>query len=304
MSTVEQKVTNVTETGKTQIKRYIYDLVSGGIILAIIAASLNVFGFYDFSGDNIAKECSDFFIDWVPYFIASVLLHSTMYEKGTFTGKQTKSYIDMAASYSKKVNNLTGEQLDKLDDFCIKYNEKALKDLQTKILKRSGISYETFTEKYLNMSTKDIKKNCIKEHYNTIIKAKNVHIKGINANKLLSQCEADDITDTGHNEQELAKQYKIKSTIKVLITTICTALIVAKDIAEWGWSGIIIVVFKVLFVFGKSYMGYFTGYKDITIDVISSLGRKCDILKMFINNFDKENVENSVNKVINADDNS
>lgn len=301
MATVEQKVTNVTETGKTQIKRYIYDLVAGGIILAIIAASLNVFGFYDFSGENAIKEFSNFFVDWVPYFIASVLLHSTIYEKGTFTGKQTKSYLDMASSYSKLVNSLTGEQLDKLDDFCIKYNEKALKDLQTKILKRNGISYEIFEQKYLNMSKNEIKKTCIKEHYKTIIKAKNAHIKGINANKLLSQSEADDITDTGHTEHELAKRYKITSTIKVLISTLCTALIVAKDIAEWGWSGLIIVIFKVLFVFGRSYMGYFTGYKDITIDVISSLGRKCDILKMFINDFDKENVKISENEVINTD---
>lgn len=292
---MEQKVTNLTETGKAQIKRYIYDLVSCGIILAIIAASLNAFGFNDFSDGNIWKETGDFFVDWVPYFIASVLLHSTMYEKGTFTGKQTGSYIDMANAYSKIVNSLTGDELDKLDDFCTEYDEKALKDLQTKILKRSGISYENFVNKYLNMSNKDIKKTCIKEHYKTIIKAKNCKIKGINANKLLSQSEADDVTDIGNTERELAKRYKVSSTIKVLITTLCTALVVAKDIAEWGWSGLIIVVFKVLFVFGRSYMGYFTGYKDITVDVVSSLGRKCDILKMFINDFEKENVKNSVN---------
>lgn len=291
---VEQKVTNTTEAGKEQIKKYIYDLVAGGIILAIIAASLNAFGFYNFTGENAWQELANFFVDWIPYFIASVLLHSTTYEKGVFTGKQSTKYDDMAREYSKIVNSLTGEQLDKLDDFCIEYNDKALKDLQTKILKQSGISYETYINKYLNMSRQEIKNTCIKEQYKTIMKAKHCKIKGINANKLLSQSEADDITDTGSTENQLAKKYKITSTIKVFVSTLCTAFVVAKDLTEWGWSGVIIVIFKVLFVFGRSYMGYFRGYKDITVDVVSSLGRKVDILKMFINNFNNKNVNNLV----------
>ena len=285
---IEQKVTNATEAGKTQIKKYIYDLVAGGIILAIIAASLNAFGFYDFSGENVWKEISNFFVDWIPYFIASILLHSTTYEKGVFTGKQSTKYVDMAVEYSKIVNNLTGEQLDKLDDFCSEYNDKALKDLQTKILKQSGISYETYVNKYLNMSKKEIEKQCIKEQFETIMKAKDCKIKGINANKLLSQSEADDITDTGSTEHQLAKRYKIISTIRVFVSTLCTAFVVAKDLTEWGWSGLIIVIFKVLYVFGRSYMGYFRGYKDITVDVVSSLGRKVAILKMFINDFNNK----------------
>lgn len=312
----DNKIENTLQDAKSrttsEIKNYIYDLIALVIVAAIVMASLNALGFIDLSSEDVRQQLLDFFIEWLPYFMAAVLLNSDLYQKGVFIGKRTKKYIDTAMAYSNIVNNLTGEQIDGLDDFCISYNDKALKDIQTQILKKEGLSYERFiSETTVKVNDKEIVRkaliNCTKEELfeqdlnkaqvKVVLKAKNVNIKGLTSNLLLSSINVKDRTDIGPDEQTLATRSNIVSAIRFFVSTFCMSLIVVKDISTWGWASLIIVIFKVAYIVAKSYMSYFKGYNNITVDIVSHIGRKTDILKMYIRYEPEKVVENNDNIV-------
>lgn len=50
---------------------------------------------------------------------------------------------------------------------------------------------------------------------------------------------------------------------------------------EWGWVGVIFVIFKLLYIVARSYMQYFDGYQDITVSLVNHISRKTDIIKEF-----------------------
>ena len=64
-----------------------------------------------------------------------------------------------------------------------------------------------------------------------------------------------------------------------------------KNIADWGWGGLVLVLFKVLYTFARSYTSYFQGYNDMTIDLTNHLARKTDVLKMYLNYKPESNEE-------------
>ena len=78
---------------------------------------------------------------------------------------------------------------------------------------------------------------------------------------------------------------------KYIVATLIMSLIAVKDIAQWGWAGIVIVIFKVTYLAGASYMSYFKGYDDATISLVAHFTRKTDILKQYLNYIPKQTEE-------------
>lgn len=270
------------------LKKYVYDIVTIVIIMAIIAASLHVFGITDLRN---SESLNSFLMDWLPYFAAATMLNANLYQKGVFIGKSVKSYIGAVTTYSKYVDKLTGHQLEMLHDFCDEYNVRVKQDIQREILKSEGICFEQFDADFerKNESYKALKtlsRKQLKRHYGksvkkVVIKAKRVKIKGINVNMLLSSLDIKDSTNLGRNEHQLSKQASIKSTIKYLFSTALMSLIVINDLHTWGWANLVIVIFKVTFLLGKTLMSYFEGYRATTVDLVAHLARKTDMLKEF-----------------------
>lgn len=292
MGKVEENYTNGEQNVKAGIKRYVYDIVAVTISLVIIAASLHIFDVYDLSdGDDV----KNFFIDWVPYFVASILLNGDMYEKGAFIGKETLRYIKIIKTYSEKVTTLTGERLTSMGAFCIYYNEKSLRERRQDILRKEGVSYDEFdneftkiidgekkTFKPLKMWTKEeLDKVYGVNARKAIFQAKKTIIKGINVNVLLSSFDVKDPTNIGATEGQLKLYRNIFVTIRYLFASGLMSIIFIKDIAQWHWAGIIEVVFKLAYVFARALMSYFKGYSDITIKVSGHITRKTDILNEF-----------------------
>jgi hypothetical protein len=292
MDSIEEVVRNGSQKISSDIKKSIYDWICAIIIIAVVAASLDIIGIIDFTGENAGQQIADFVMQWIPYFMATILLNNTLYKKGVFVGKRTDRYKNNSKVYGELVNSLTGQQIRDLDNFCQKYNDDALKTIQTNILKKEGIAYEDF-EKGCELSFKNplkilTEEQLVKIGFNklqikAIKQAKNVKLKGLTVNSLLSSMNIKDPTNIGKNEIELARKRNITSIIGYIASTLLMSLLAIKNIADWGWSGLILVLFKVLYTFARSYMSYFQGYNDMTVDLVNHIARKTDILKMFIN---------------------
>ena len=273
----EDVVTQTTENTKNTLKKSIYDIISIAIILAIILISLDIFGLRDLSWSYLG----DFFIEWVPFFLASILLDSNLYEKGKYIGKCTQGYKDALDEFSKKASLLTGKKLKYFSVFCEEKNATVLKIKQEQILKSVGISYEEFSTELIKLSDNDLAAKYDKDICKVIKKAKNVKIVGLKVNLLLGNYDTADETDIGPTEEKTSRNYKTVTAIKSAASTILMTFLAIKNITSWGWLGLLLVIFKAAYIFAKSYMSYFRGYGDVTIKLTNQLIRKTDIFKEY-----------------------
>lgn len=285
---VEQTYTDGSQRLNEGIKRYIFDIIAAVILLAIIAATLHIFDVYDLSNGDDVKS---FFVDWVPYFLASVLLNGDMYEKGIFVGKAVKDYLEARKAYSEAVQKIDGHKLSKVTEFCIEYNEESLINVRKAILKEQGLSYEQFDVQYIAKdetlpglkvwTNEQLEKYLTPEQVSVVKRAKNAKVKGINTNLLLGNEDVSDPTNIGMTEKEMTTRHNIKTTLIYLVITGLMSVVFVKDITEWKWGGIFEVIFKLTFVFARALMSYLKGYKDTVIHHTNHLIRKKDILDIF-----------------------
>ena len=285
---VEKQYTDATQKLNQGIKRYIFDIIAVVIILVIIAATLHIFDVYDMSNP---EEIKSFFVDWVPYFLASILLNGDLYEKGIYVGKTVKEYINAKHAYSEKVSTIDGHKLSKVTDFCIDYNTEALISLRKAILKEQGLSYEQFDKEYktkdatypgLKTWTKEkLKSTFTSEQVDAVLRAKKAKIKGININLLLGNDDVNDPTNIGFTEKQLTMRRNIFTTIRYLFMTGMMSVLFIKDVTQWRWGGLLEVLFKLAFVVSRALMSYLKGCKDTVVHHTNHLIRKTDILQIF-----------------------
>lgn len=285
MDNFEDKLQEVKIGTSQGIKKHIFDWVSAIIIVALIAACMDVFSLIDFKTIDLLE----FFISWFPYFAAAILLHNNLYKKGVYVAKGTEKFIKTIEAYSDIANSLSGEQIKKLYPFCDKYNEDVKKSMQTQTLRKEGVTFEEFeygTKELPALKTCNrkflIKKGYNKAQIKAIKTAKNLHVHGINVSILLSSINVKDVTRIGDDEKTLQTKQIISSTLRYASSTLLLSIMAVKDISEWGWMGLILTIFKVMYLFAGSYMSYFKGYDNITISLVNHFSRKIDILKMYL----------------------
>lgn len=267
------------------IKTWIFDILGLVVIIAAMLISLGALKIIKVTWQTVL----DLFISFVPYYFAAVLLANNYYTKGTFKGKATNKYITALTAYSERAASLTGHQMQVLPDFCQEFNEKALHKIQDTMLRKVSIDFNLFDkpcEENNNLPLKiQTKKQLLQLYNKDVIKvirhAKKVSVKGISENLLLSTIKSYDDTDIGKNETELAKQNRLRNIITFFFSMFLLSFIGFKDVNEWGWIGAALVLFKMTWIFVKSYSQFFRGYNNITINIIAHIVRKDDILKQF-----------------------
>lgn len=282
---LEDKYSETKSNITTKVKNRIFDLIAAGILLAAIAISLGALEWKEISKDKIF----DLLAEFVPLLLTSMLLTTDFYQKGVFYGKSSNTFMAMSDMYSKLVTNLTGKQIEAVSEFCIEYNEDALRKIQEPMLKKVAIPYQLYNEgddKTPPLKTLSRRKLKALGYdpivYKVILKCDRMTVKGLKVNNILGNTNVEDITDLGKTENELRASHNTTSAIQYLLSTAFMTLIAVKDIATWGWASLFLIAFKLTYIFVKSYMSYFAGYNDITVSLNNQLARKTDILKQFL----------------------
>ena len=274
---VQQAQLNVVQG----IKSKIFDIIAVFIVIVLVAVSLGIIERRIVTWNEIG----DLLVECIPFFFAAMLLNDNYYMKGSFAGKLTDKFKNACKKYTGYIDDLTGEQIDCLDEFCERYNYDALVKMQESFLHRASISYERFAngEKPIKTwSKKELMAEFGKYRAVWIIKAQHASIKGLRVNTLMGTNDSDDITDIGETESQLSSRRRISGAVMFSVSTILMALIGIKDVASWGWIGVALVIFKCIYILCRSFMSYFDGYNDITIHLVNHIERKEDILKQFI----------------------
>ena len=297
MSKVDVIATELNENSKSltkKVKLHIFDFIAVGLVMSIALLNLGAIEMR-----NVGEELIAILLEAIPFYFGSVALALNFYKKGVYAAKQTPTFIETIKRYTKKVETLTGKHIDKLNEFCVMYNAKALRLKQEAILRDIAISFERF-----NDYTKDpdgnvlaplkiVSEDVLKQTYGDavatkIIAAKNVTIKGISPNNILGNFNTDDITDLGKNETEMLKERSSQYAIVYAASIVVLSLMGVKDILQWGWMGAFLILFKLSYILCRSYMKYFEGYDDISIALVNYISRKHDVLKEFDYWFDND----------------
>lgn len=287
MDDFEKKYNDFLDGTKNAVASWIYYIFAGAVVLVMI--------FLQLGGIQLNKDIQwhDIIVDAVPLFFASILLDRIFYYNGVSRAKKTKNYFGAVQEFST-LANLTGEETDTLPDFCREFNARALRNKRKTILSYAVVSVEHFEAEYKIgedekavhpplqiMSNKDIEKEFGKERAKWIIKAKNAKIKGLTASSLTSEQTTMDDTDTGLGEKDFANIQTVKKIVGYALSFLLFACITVKDVATWGWAGVGILLFKIVFTVGCSILSQARGYQDITVSVVAHYNRKSDILKQF-----------------------
>ena len=282
---VNNSIVGVVDFAKSKV----FDVIGIVILAGVVVFTLGVFDKRLLS----FEEFINIILEVIPIFVAAMMLSINYYNKGVYKGKATAVYLTAVSAYSEIVEKFTGALLIYLTEFCDNYNDKEKIRHQRLILKSISVTYEEFAEGTENRKPLvQMNKKELREYYNddcikVIQKAKNVHIKGISDNRLLGNLNTNDNTDVGPNEKELRNSHTVMWAIFHLIAIVIFSLLTIKNILEWGWLGLLLMSYKIVYVAVRSYMRYFEGYNDMTVRMINHYNRKSDILKQCLYEYDK-----------------
>ena len=287
MAKIEETYQNTAEKLSNAIKTYLFDIIAFFIIIALLVLQLGAITLQELTWENVATIIAEA----IPFFLFAMLLDTNYYKKGMFVGKGEQKYIRALESYNT-IASLSGEELTCLPQFCADYNKEALLLRQKSLLEHAVIDIEKFNNEYTDsdgnvyqpiktLTRKQLIERYGKERAHLIIQAKHARVKGITATELMSNRKTDDNTDIGVSEAVVEKKHNGAAAIGWWVGLFLITLITINDITTWGWATVGLVAFKIIYIFARSYMSYFNGYNDITVQVVSHYARKIDILQQF-----------------------
>lgn len=128
------------------------DLMLGALV--IIAAVLSFTDFSFSAGDWKNLTALTLFL-----YIITMFIYRNRYEKGMARGKRDSEYQDSLKTYREKRNELTLKSLvSHVPGFCTYYKKQELREYRESLLCDIEMEYDTYKEKYIMMSKKDILK--------------------------------------------------------------------------------------------------------------------------------------------------
>lgn len=280
---VGAKYTYTKNLAVNHVKSKAFDIL--GIVI-ILAMSLLSLGFVELRQLSW-KDLVNMLVECIPLYLAATLLSVNYYEKGNFAGKNTEKYKETVEYYISHVEAITGKALSKLHDFCIYYNQKALVNIRTALLRSIAVTYEMYENgSKEHKALKDMTKSELldeygKRVYKIVHKCNTIKIKGISVNLLMGDVDSGDATDLGCSESQLKKGNLFKYAGVYLLTVVMMSFIGIKDVMQWGWMGAALTFFKVLYISAGAYMKYFDGYDDVVSKLVNHLNRKTDVIMEF-----------------------
>lgn len=258
------------------IKNRVFDLIGIAILVAMFALMLNIL-----EGRPLTLQTVfDVLTQLVPFYICAMMLSLNYYKKGSYNGKDTTKFQNVVEAYSDITNDLTGNEIRYLRDFCKEYNEEELKNIQIAILSSEGITYDIF-EKYRRYGYWKTRKLTDAATAKVIRRAKAATVVGIDSNILLGNRKSMDGTDLGPSEGKLMAGRGVGYAIGYMFSIGFLVFLTVKKIYDWNWFRLLYEFAKVIYIFVRSYMRYFEGYEDITISLANTINRKTDILKSY-----------------------
>ena len=126
------------------------DLALGALV--IIAAVLSLTDFSFSAGDWKNLTALTLFL-----YVITMFVYRNRYEKGMSRGRLDKEYIEALSKYRGKIEEINAKSIvSHVPAFCTYYKKQELKEYRESLLCDVEIDYETYKQKYIMMTRKDV----------------------------------------------------------------------------------------------------------------------------------------------------
>ena len=126
------------------------DLALGALV--IIAAVLSLTDFSFSAGDWKNLTALTLFL-----YVITMFVYRNRYEKGMSRGRLDKEYIEALGKYRGKIEEINAKSIvSHVPAFCTYYKKQELKEYRESLLCDVDIDYETYKQKYIMMTRRDV----------------------------------------------------------------------------------------------------------------------------------------------------
>jgi hypothetical protein len=237
------------------------DLMLGALV--IIAAVLSFTDFSFSAGDWKNLTALTLFL-----YIITMFIYRNRYEKGMARGKSDSEYQEALKTYRANRNDLSLKSLvSHVPGFCTYYRKQELREYRESLLCDIEMEYDTYKEKYIMMSEKDILKLPISaEAKKTLIKCNRAKAIKLYPGMILNESgEFDRDKLIGKSGRQRERQDKKKQAITRAVYVLFGAAVAFDVIFHFSLMTIAQWIVRMLPIIFAIISGDDGGYCNITV---------------------------------------
>lgn len=215
-------------------------------------------------------------------------------DSGRRSGESTEIYTKALERFNEiRGRIITGGLQGVVKDFCCSYIESELESSRKAVLMGSGVTYDEYMGKYLTMSKRAIRKEktLSRAQRHAIVAATSIKPLKLTAVMLLGSG-----SDRVHRRSPISvsparhrREGFIRKLFQSAFTSLLTGSIVLEATAAFSRSDFAVVCLKLLTVVTNGFTGYKFGYENVTVDAVSYLNDRSDLLEEAISKVTEAN---------------
>ena len=266
------------------------DLMLGALVVIAAVISFTEFSFS--AGDWRNLTALTIFL-----YIITMLIYRNRYSRGMARGKRDIEYRESLQTYRDRRNELDVKSLvSHVPAFCVFYKKQELREYRESLLCDIEMEYDTYKEKYLMMSKKDILKEPIStEAKMTIIKCnKAKSIKLLPGMILNESGEYDRNKLIGKSGRERERQDKKNQAISRAVYVLFGAMVAIDVIFNFSAQTIIQWVIRMLPVTVAIVSGDDGGFCNVTVTETNFKRDQTKVIGLFMEYAKRNNLVDEV----------
>lgn len=255
----------------------INDIMLGALVVIAAVVSMTDFSFSVGSIANITALT-------VFLYLVTTFVYRNRYAKGIMRGKKEKEYTESLAEYREKRdwiydNNLAGQ----VPAFCTYYKKKELREYREALLSDIEMSYDEYSEKYLNMPKRKVMALPLSlEAKKVILKCNAAKSIRLMPGMILNENgEYDRHTLIGKSGRQRELQDKRKNAITRAVYVVFGGLIVFDVIFNFSMQTCLQWLIRMLPIVIAIISGDDSGYCNISVTEIAFKKGQINVISLF-----------------------
>ena len=245
------------------------------VVVVVMTTDIHIVSFADIAGLGLT-----FFV----LLFCAYSMFICCADSGRRFGESSEVYLKALERFNSVRERIITEGLQgRVKEFCFRYVESELEASRKAILTGCGISYDEYKEKYLSMSKSAVlsEKRLSQAQRHAIIAAGRLKPLKLTAVMLLGSG-----SDRVHRRSPVSVSPELHRRVGYMrklfqsaFTSLLTGSIVLEASAALSRSDFAGVCLKLLTVVTNGFAGYKFGYENVTVDAVSYLNDRSDLLE-------------------------
>lgn len=218
------------------------------------------------------KSITDLGLEFFLILVASYSMYVCCADGGIERGFKTSAYIEAEARYEELKARIEEGYISHMSAFCESYVEEELKRSRMKLLTSVCVAYDTYAERYMKLSRREIRKcsELTDRQKSAVIKANKIRRIKLTPEMILSRGKSVHSRSPLAYTPEACRGFAFGAKIvKMSFISACMSLIALDVILEPSWTVFAQVCLKLLTVVINGIDGDKEGFNNVAVHTVS-----------------------------------